>query len=573
VTSQPIALGESSFRNLREQGCYFVDKTPGLIELLSSRDLVVLIPRPRRFGKTLFLNLCREFFDRTAQNAEALFEGLAIRRHPYWQQHFGKYPVMKMTFKDVTANRWEDCREALHRCVEALFWEHMPTLRDLTLEGVEKASFERFKALEPSEADYRNLPALLSKWLHQATGMPVILLIDEYDTPIHAAWHGGYYDKIIDFMRSFLSSACKDNPHLYKALITGILRVAKESIFSGMNNLGVYTIDSACMHTAFGFTEDEVEDLLVHHGLGDHLPNVRHWYNGYRFGPERTTIYNPWSVLNYTSRPADGFRSYWVNTARNDLIENLMLGQGSGMREELDNLVHGECILKTVEDSVSMRDIEARPDLVWSLLYHSGYLRCDDRGQAETRALKAPNEEVRQIYLSMVRRWFAQKLPGNDQSIEELARALQGGDTRLFQRMFNKILKEVVSHHDLAGHPERVYHALFLGMLVWLEPWYQIRSNRESGYGRYDLALYPKNPEKRGYVIEFKRADADCQETLEGMVQDALNQMKSKNYATDILAQGCAGVTLIAIAFQGKEHRMVMEDDERNKDHEPSNES
>ena len=560
MTRPPIALGTSDFRKLRMRGSFFADKSSGIMELIDSGDEVILVPRPRRFGKTLFLNMCREFFDMRAQDSKQLFEGLTIQDSPHWEKHFGKYPVMMMTFKDVKALDWESCRRDLFGEIDALFAHHLPTIEHLDFDVRERPIFDRLVSQRANVNDYRIVPNLLSKWLHQSTGQPVIILIDEYDTPIHAAWDQGYYPQIIDFMRAFLSSACKDNSYLFKAMITGILRVAKESIFSGMNNLGVYSIDDQTMHSSFGFTEDEVKTLLDARELSDHLEDVRKWYNGYRFGPDRTTIYNPWSVLNYADKPKDGLKPYWVNTAKNELIEKLITKQGQGLREELDNLIHNKPILKNIEECVSMRDIEARPELAWSLLYHSGYLRCDQTLPGIKREVRTPNEEVRQIYLGMIERWFSMHMPKGDRPIEEMARSLGAGDTHLFERTFSKVLKEVMSYHDFSHDPEAVYHAMSLGMLIWLTPWFQIRSNRESGYGRYDLALYPKDPKKQGYVIEFKRADADLNETLEDMAQKAMEQMTVKDYTSDIQAQGCSGVTLIAIAFQGKEHLMQIEE-------------
>jgi hypothetical protein len=554
-----IAIGTSDFRKLRESDCYFVDKTPDLLELIDIKDEVILIPRPRRFGKTLFLNMCREFFDHQRKGVEALFDGLVIRHHAHWEQHRGRYPVLMLTLKDVKALCWETACNALESKINALFSEHITTIQNLDFEHFDREVFDRFMGHQPSKEDYRQLPMLLCKWLKQATGKPAIILIDEYDTPIHSAWDGGYYEEMVDFLRAFLSSACKDNPYLHKAVLTGILRVAKESIFSGMNNLVVCGIDDPVLHTAFGFTELEVTTLLEAKGLTTHMADIRHWYNGYRFGPGRTVIYNPWSVLNFASKPTAGTKPYWINTARNELIENLMTDQGKEIRQELDDLIHGDSIMKLIEDAVSMRDIEARPELLWSLLYHSGYLRCDQtESTGAERELRCPNEEVRQIYLSMVRRWFSRRLK-SDHQIQLMAEALLAGDARLFERLFHKICVEVLSYHDAAGEPEKVYHALFLGLLIWLDPWFQIRSNRESGYGRYDLALYPRNKEGYGWVIEFKRAEAEWDETLNSMIQDAMAQMKIKNYAADILAQGCAKVSLVAIAFQGKDYLMQIE--------------
>jgi hypothetical protein len=557
-----IAIGESDFRSMRESKAYFVDKSLAIADLVEMGEKVVLIPRPRRFGKTLFLNMCREFFDRKREDVEVLFEGLAIRIHADWDKHRGRYPVVMLTLKDVKALNWETARNSLYAKIQALFSEHLATIQHLDFELYDREVFDRFLCHKANEEDHRQFPMFLCKWLKQATGEGVIFLMDEYDTPIHAAWDAGYHEEMLDFLRSFLSSACKDNLYLHKAVLTGILRVAKESIFSGMNNLGVCGIDSRTLSTAFGFTESEVQALLKTKELTGRMDDVRHWYNGYRFGPERTVIYNPWSVLNFTSKPSDGLIPYWINSARNELIENLITDQGREIRQELDDLIHGEPITKLVEDSVSMRDIEARPELLWSLLYHSGYLRCDQTDlKDKERELRCPNEEVRQIYLGMVRRWFSRHLK-NDHQIQIMAEALLAGDGRLFQRLFSKICSEVLSFHDMAGEPEKVYHALFLGLLIWLDPWFQIRSNRESGYARYDLALYPRKKDGHGWVIEFKRADAEWDESMSSMLDDAMSQMKTKNYAADIHAQGCADVSLVAIAFQGKDHLMRIEESE-----------
>lgn len=403
--------------------------------------------------------------------------------------------------------------------------------------------------------DYEGALRYLSDYLSRHYGENAVILIDEYDTPLHAGYAEGYYDEAVRFMRNFLSGGLKDNVNLFRGILTGILRVARETIFSGLNNLRVYTLLDEEFNTCFGFTEEETGSLLGDFGIPDHLGEVSHWYNGYLFGGK--VIYNPWSVLNYTASKSRKARPWWANTADTGLIDRLATRGGKELREELGQLIEGGRLEKPVYESIVMRDLETRDDLLWSLLLFSGYLKASEQKDDECFALEIPNNEVRIIYREMIRRWFDEKIESNQ--LQEMLRALETGDVSLFERMLRVIVVRIMSCHDLSGEPEKVYHALVLGMLVWMSGKYDIRSNRESGYGRYDIMMKPKDLRRQGILIEFKRLDGDenedgdekkKRETPQKALKAALKQ---KGYAAELEAAGILNILKLAVVFKGKE--------------------
>ena len=552
VRKKRLPIGLSDFRKLRENDCHYTDKSLLIRDVVGAYDEVLLFPRPRRFGKTLNLSMLRYFFEKSDEDRSTLFDGLAVRDDPLSGAHQGKYPVIWMTFKDAKALSWENMCEGLcgviarevERHREILGWKDIsPTARTQLISVLERKASERA---------YQESLMVLSEQLSRYHNKQVVILIDEYDTPLHAGYAKGYYEEIISFLRNFLSGGLKDNEHLFRGVVTGILRVAKESVFSGLNNLGVYTILEEEFGTAFGFTETEVRCLLDAYDLSDRWEEVSHWYDGYLFGD--TVIFNPWSVLNYVAKKGRKARPYWVNTASTEIIDDLATRGGRELREEIGLLLEGGSITKPVYDSIVMRDLEKRDNLLWSFLLFSGYLRC--AGGAVRKnfyELMIPNEEVRLIYEDMVDRWFAEKTDSNQ--LEEMLMALETGDVRLFGRMLRRIVTQVMSYHDLAGEPEKVYHALVLGMLVWMSGKYDIRSNRESGYGRYDLMLKPKDVSRQGIIIEFKKVDEEDEdkETPETALKHALEQIEARQYAAELEAAGITDILKLAIAFRGKE--------------------
>jgi hypothetical protein len=414
---------------------------------------------------------------------------------------------------------------------------------------LEKRYFESVVKSEAINRDYGDALRYLSGYLRRCYNERTVILIDEYDTPLHAGYARGYYQKVITFMRNFLSGGLKDNKHLFRGVLTGILRVAKESVFSGLNNLSVYTLLNRGFEDAFGFTEDEVKSLLADYGTPEQYEEVSHWYNGYIFG--ETVIYNPWSVLSYLSKKEQKARPWWVNTADTELIDSLATRGGKELREEIGLLLEGGTVTKPVYDSIEIKDLDRRDDLLWTFLVFSGYLKVTGQADEDRFVLKIPNYEVQTIYRQMIRTWFAEKVRSDQ--LDEMLRALENGDAYLFERMLRIVVTQVMSYHDLGSEPERVYHALVLGMLVWMSGKYKIRSNRESGYGRYDLMLKPLDPQGQGIIIEFKRLDEDEKKTPEKALEEALKQIEDRGYATELEAAGIRKIMKLAVVFKGKE--------------------
>ena len=528
-----LPIGISSFKKLRENDYYYIDKTHFIRDVIEVSAEALLLPRPRRFGKTLNLSMLRYFFEKSEEDRSGLFDGLTIRKHEVFFEHQGRYPVIYLTFKDVKEASWGSCLKSLQSVIYEEYSRHRYLQDTQVLFSDEKAYIQKVLDGELEEADFGRALKNLSAYLFRCYNEQTVILIDEYDTPLHAGYANGYYKEVIDFMRNFLSGGFKDNEHLFKGVITGILRVAKESIFSGLNNLGVYTLLQEEFNAAFGFTEDEVKSLLHDCNIIEHYDKVSLWYNGYLFSEE--IIYNPWSVLNYVASKSRKPRPYWINTASTEIIDNLVTRGGRELREEIGQLLENKAITKPVYENIIMRDLEKRDDLLWSFLLFSGYLKTT--GEAVHRnfyELKIPNEEVRIVYEESVKRWFAEKIESN--RLEEMLKALESGDVKLFERILRMIVLQIMSYHDLGGEPEKVYHALVLGMMVWLSGRYTIRSNRESGYGRYDLMLKPNDSAKTGIIIEFKRVYDS--EKPEHVLSQALKQIEERRYTAELEEAG-----------------------------------
>ncbi|MDM8521262.1 AAA family ATPase [Anaerolineales bacterium HSG6] len=549
-----LLIGQSDFKKFRQYDGYYVDKSLFIQEVIEMGYMVLLLPRPRRFGKTLNLSMLRYFFEKSDVNHADLFTDLAIRDTPLFEEHQGRYPVIFLTFKDQKADSWPSLLRLLSNLIRAEFWRHRYLLETDILGGPEKRYFQTILDGKAKAEDYSQALLYLSAFLARFHKEDVVILIDEYDTPIQSGYLQGYYEPVLTFMRNLLSGGLKDNEHLRKGVLTGILRVAKESIFSSLNNPGVFTVLSQEFNTIFGFTTSEVKTMLDYYGLGEQYNLVAHWYDGYLFGGE--VIYNPWSVLNYVTSRDKQFRPYWLNTGSTDLIDRLMTRSGAELRGELEQLLAGQTVTRPIYDSIVMRDLGRRDNLVWSFLLFSGYLTVVEQVDMVQYKLRIPNYELVHIYQDLIRIWFEEKvkLP----QLETMLTALEQGDVYLFERMLRIIVTEVMSYHDLSGSPEKVYQALVLGMLVWLAPKYEIRTNREAGYGRYDMMFKPKLPpsegegnvQRAGIILEFKRVDDD--QKPETVLEDALQQIKDKAYTTELQAAGVTDILQIAVAFQGK---------------------
>ncbi len=543
---RPLPVGASDFKKLREGGYYYVDKSLFIREITEASAEVLLIPRPRRFGKTLNLSMLRYFYEKTDEDLTKLFQGLAVRNEDVFRECQGKYPVIWMTFKEVKSREWSGCLRNLQNVIYREYARHRHLLDSSVLFPEEKAYFRNILNGKSDQTDYEISLENLSAFLRRFHDRRVIILIDEYDTPINAGYVSGYYEEAVSFMRNLLSGGLKDNENLFKGVVTGVLRVAKESIFSGLNNLSVYTVLNPRFSDSFGFTGAEVRRLLEDYGMSDLYDEISYWYDGYKFG--KTVLYNPWSVISCLDNQGDP-QPYWTNTADSAIIDNLATRGGRELREELGCLLEGGAVVRPVYDNIAMKDLEKRDDLLWSLMLFSGYLKAVEKTDHETWKLEIPNNEVYLIYRSLVRNWFAEKTEHN--RLEEMLGALENGDVRLFELLLREVVLQVMSYHDLSGSPEKVYHALVLGMLVWLSGKYDIRSNRESGYGRYDLMLKPKYQGRQGIVIEFKKVYEG--ETPEDVLEEALKQIEEKKYVTELEAAGVRDILKLAIAFRGKE--------------------
>ncbi len=491
--------------------------------------------------------MLRYFYEKSDEDRGALFDGLALRDDEIFKKHQGKYPVIFLTFKDIKGNTWENLYDGLCRIISREVERHKEILEWDGISQTAQSVLESVLGSKASSRDYEDSLLVLSEQLRRYHDQRVVILLDEYDTPLHVGYLRGCYEEVTSFMRNLLSGGLKDNENLFKGVVTGILRVARESIFSGLNNLDVFTLLDDEFSAAFGFTEQEIKSLLKDYSISDRYDEVSCWYDGYVFG--RQVIYNPWSVLSYVNRKTAKPRAYWVNTASTELIDDLATRRGKELREELGQLLEGSTITKPVYDNIVMRNLEKQDDLLWSFLLFSGYLKATEQTGYETYRLQIPNQEVHMAYRSLVRNWFAEKVRQNQ--LEEMLKALETGDVKLFEKLLREVVLQIMSYHDFSGAPEKVYHALMLGMLVWLSDKYKIRSNRESGYGRYDLMLKPEDGSKQGIVIEFKKVYEN--ETPEQVLEDALKQIEEKKYATELEAAGITDILKLAIAFRGKE--------------------
>lgn len=392
----------------------------------------------------------------------------------------------------------------------------------------------------------------LSKYLHAYHGKKTIILIDEYDMPIHGGFTNNYYDKVIDFMRTFLSNGLKDNNDIEQAVVTGILRVAKESIFSGLNNLKICSLVDECNQDMFGFTQDEVSTMLAYYGLDHMASNVKEWYDGYSSGSSK--IYNPWSINNFIATGAR-FENYWVNTSSNDIIKDLLAHADESIKEDFELLIAGKTIGKQINSNIVFQELFDQTEIVWSFLLFSGYLTfshlslsSDDYGKA---SLSIPNKEVALLYKNVIKLWFEKG--AYKKKYPQMLQALVSGNIDEFTELFYEFVANTFSQFDVNGkEPERFYHAFVLGMIVGLEKEYEIKSNRESGLGRHDVMLIPFDTTKNGIIIEFKKVSSYAKETLESAVDKALQQIHDKNYAQELRTRGIKQIVELGIAFEGK---------------------
>ena len=546
-------IGISDFRTVREAGFVYVDKTALIDDVLNESAQVLLAPRPRRFGKTLNLSMLRYFFEKSPEDRRPLFDGLAVASSDRAWAHFQRYPVIYMTFKDVKPRSWEDCLAGMANVLGEAYQEHTYLLTEGNLDAVDARLFTAIVDRQAAKSELTIALKLLSRLLARHHRQKVVILIDEYDTPIHAGYSSKYYDNVIAFFRDFLSGGLKDNEHMFKSVLTGILRVARESLFSGLNNVEVYSLLRTQLATAFGFTETEVRGLAEAAGQAESLDGIRAYYNGYLFGGQ--AIYNPWSVLSFLNRGDGVFRPYWIATSSNDLVRELLLTGPRGVEAGLETLLAGRTLDKRIDESIVLRDIAESPDAIWSFLLFTGYLKAVEVSMIDGRQrckLAVPNAEVGLALADMTQTWLEAQTGGEDQ-LQSLLDALLRGDAPVVERHLAHLVKVNLSFFDTAApEPERFYHGLVVGLLAGLAKRFEVRSNRESGYGRCDVMVLPKVAGQPGVVLELKQVDTEAGETREKAFTAALRQIRERDYAAELRERGAMPIHQMAAVFEGK---------------------
>ncbi|AKA69334.1 AAA family ATPase [Clostridium scatologenes] len=549
-----IQVGTSDFKELIEDNNYFIDKSLLIKEFIENGAKIILTPRPRRFGKTLNLSMLKYFFDiRTKEETKDLFKGLKIEKEKEIMKLQGEYPIIFITFKNQKHISFENFEDGIKVLLSNLYKEHEYLLYSDNLTEFDKNDFKEIISRKASIGNVSEAISSLMGYMNKHYGRKVMLFIDEYDVPIQEGYLRGYYDEMIVLIRNLLTAALKDNPYVEKALITGILRVAKESIFSGLNNLEVNTILRYNFNDKFGFTEKEVEELANYYNAVEDMKNIKEWYNGYVFSGE--IMYNPWSVLNYLKNIRDGFMPYWINSSSNDLIKRLLLKGDKEIKLDLECLIEGKSINKVIDDTIVMAEVEDSNQNIWSFLLLSGYLKAVKTENIEgilNCELKIPNKEVLIFYKNLIVKWFQEAM--TNQKYEEMISNLVTGDIENFGYAFQEFVMNNLSYFDVSGkEPEKVYHAFVLGMLVSISNTHKVKSNKESGFGRYDVMIIPKDISKPGIIIEFKKINVLSKETIEQGKKEALKQIDRMKYDEELINCGIEDIIKLAIVFKGKE--------------------
>ncbi len=560
-------IGLSNYRQMVLSNKYIVDKSLFIKEFLHSQKQVMLIPRPRRFGKTFNISMLEAFFNCATNDNAQLFEGTKIAKETELMSNFcGKYPIISLSFKDVNADNWQSMQNKLKIFFKKTFIRFKYLLKSDKVDEDDKESFIEILKGRGNIDDLGYSLELLMKMLHDFYGKRIIVLIDEYDAPIHSSYlnqedDDKFYKRTVSFMRDFLSGAFKDNDTLFKACITGILRVSKESIFSGLNNVAVFSILDDYFASSFGLTQDEVKNLCDRLNLQNNLEGIKHWYNGYSIGGEES-IYNPWSVLNYISMPQLGFKAYWNNSSNNRLPQSLIsVSNAEKLRESFVTLIQGGTITSKIHEDFVFPDLDNDEELFWSLMLFSGYLTLKEQ-MKDKYTLRIPNNEVRKIFIKILDNWLKIKLKANDYKLTSIANSLINRDLKLFERLLNDTMVATLSYFDLEAANEKIYHVYLIALLSVLRPDYLVKSNRESGDGRFDILLLPKKPDLTGVVLELKaispQKNNEDNEKFEKRIAEsqkqALMQIKNKRYFSEFEENNVAKDKIFACAviFSGK---------------------
>ena len=554
-----ISIGKQDFASLREHNCFYIDKTDFIKEWWDSQDDVTLITRPRRFGKTLNMSMVECFFSVKYAKRLDLFEGLSIEKNAGLRKLQGTYPVLFLSFAAVKTNTYENARRQICSLIASLYDENMYLLNGDTLNEREK---KRFQAVTPEMNDADAVMALqnLCLFLSKYYGKKVIVLLDEYDTPLQESYAYGYWRELTAFTRSLFNATFKTNPYLERAIMTGITRVSKESIFSDLNNLEVITTTSEKYATSFGFTESEVFTALDEAGMSDQCDVVKKWYDGFVFGGKKD-IYNPWSITNFLDKRKIDI--YWANTSSNSLIGHLIQRGNSAIKEAMEDLLSGKELVTEIDEQIVFDQLDDNMTAIWSLLLSSGYLKInqapkDAAASNQNYHLSLTNHEVDVMFRRMIDGWFKKYTP----NYNAFVKALLADDVRAMNHYINRIALETFSFFDTgkgpsaSAEPERFYHGFVLGLMVDLQDNYHITSNRESGFGRYDIMLEPVEiGQSDAIILEFKVIDPELEADLNATVNNALEQIRHKQYDAQLLARGFRPdqIRAYGFAFQGKQ--------------------
>lgn len=551
MSIKKLPIGISDYVRAQEE-YYYVDKTLLIKEFLDRKPLVSLFTRPRRFGKTLNMDMLRVFFEISDEDTSKFFVDKKIWKcGEEYREYQGKFPVIFLTLKDVKFDTWEATIDKIGELLQDEYGRHQEILNSDKISQYEKEYFSKILNKAANQVELSSALERLSKMLAVYYGKAPIIIIDEYDTPIQEGYSKDFYDEIIGFMRNFFSGAFKDNKNLSYGFLTGILRIAQESIFSGLNNLTVNTVMDEEYDNFFGFTSDEVKDILNYYGMPEKEGELKEWYDGYLFGSEE--IYNPWSVINYVSKGGIP-QAYWVNTGKNEILGEVMRVATDDITERLQLLIQGKSVIARIDQNVVYRSLAEDPANIYSLLLVAGYLKTPKKKLQDDGSYLCevciPNKEITSIYKKEIMSYFLQTGVITRTTANKIAESLYAADNEKLQNAIAEYMDRTISFYD--GGAEGFYHGLMLGLIALMDNQYKIKSNRESGYGRYDVCLIPREKRYPGIILELKWKEKLDEKALQSLAEDALKQIETLRYDSEMKEDGITEILELGIAFSGK---------------------